>query len=837
MTTSAPTHGPAANGSSHGAHGSHNGSSHGAHHGGPSQDGSGNGSADEFHPEFGEGLDPVTGSIADSVDLWPNGGGYGASAPRYGGAHAPNQPFAGRPAGPARPASAASVFTPRPQSSRDRAAEQAEQSRDRTGGAADTWDIREAFLNLAAGRLTDTARNDAARAHAFLTQFGFEAEDIAKLHFGLYPDPAEVEEYLKRCGFAEEAVRNSGLTRDRRGDRRTDWAGCLVLPIDDETGRCVDLAVIDPTPGPHRVMQVGLVRGADESGVVAYGLRSALQEQRGDRKGTLTLTEDLLEACLLNARGFGPVAAIGGEGSAFVARRWEELARLGIGSVTLAFREDDGRHDAVRDCLVHALRARTAPEVYVLEPTGPADCETLAETVRVHGVAAAERRLAHRSLAFHGKDFGAAPRQGGLPDWAHREPAPARPERAAPAPKPQPRFNRTPQPQPQRDSLGDFRERVRAELARLPHGVERRAAAELFAEVDAALAARDFDRARDLLSRAFAVTRAERAENGRSRYTAYGEAGTWGEGANPHREPLNDESGRSWFSAPGRTDGHARAWAFDGYRGEERDATSCTLSTILDELCNAGRGPVICDRLHGETAAAIRPGSLTALTAADPAASLAMVCDRVADALDRCDHAPLTVILRDASPGAFTAMLIAHLTARLNGGHGLTAGEVDARLAGRDADHHYTAKPWLADEAADRLRTHGDRLRVVDARGAAFGEVLHTLTRTGSLHARGSQAEGQNPHAGGVLCDAATADELSRLAEFAAETGCWALAATAPCTPVQHTEPVWYAADARGSWQPERPTRNRSVEREARESARLRQFRDLVGEWIARAAA
>ncbi|MFH5803624.1 hypothetical protein [Alienimonas sp. DA493] len=845
MTTSAPTHGSPANGSAahgaaaHGANGSANGTQHGApsHHGAPSSDGAANGAGAESHGEFGEGLDPLTGSIADAVDLWPHGGGYGSSAPRYGSEHAPNQPFAGRPAGPARPASAASVFTSRPLSSedrraQDRRAEQAEQARDRTGGAADTWDIREAFLNLAAGRLTDTARNDAARAHAFLTQFGFEAEDIARLNFGLYPDPAEVEEYLKRCGFAEQAVRNSGLTRDRRGDRRTDWAGCLVLPIDDETGRCVDLAVIDPAPGPHRVMQVGLVRGAEESGVVAYGLRSALQDSRGDRKGTLTLTEDLLEACLLNARGFGPVAAIGGEGGTFVARRWEELARLGIGSVTLAFREDEGRHDAVRDCLVHALRARTAPEVYVLEPTGPADCETLAETVRVHGVGAAERRLAHRTLAFHGKDFGAAPRQGGLPDWAKREPAPA----PKPAPAPQPRFNRTPQP-PQRDALGDFRERVRAELARLPHGPERRAAAELFAEVDAALAARNFDRARDLLSRAFSFTRPDRGETGRSRYSAYGEAGTWGEGAHESREPLNDESGRSWFSAPGRTDGHARAWAFDGYRGEERDATSCNLSTVLDDLCNAGRGPVICDRLHGETAAAIRPGTLTALTAADPAASLAMVCDRVADALERCDHAPLTVVLRDATPGAFAAMLIAHLTARLNGGHGLTAGEVDARLAGRDADHHYTAKPWLADEAADRLRTHGDRLRVVDARGAAFGEVLHTLTRTGALHARGAQAEGQNRHAGGVLCDAATADELSRLAEFAAETGCWALAATAPATPVQHTEPVWYAADARGAWQPERPTRNRSVEREARESARLRQFRDLVGEWIARAAA
>ena len=210
------------------------------------------------------------------------------------------------------------------------------------------------------------------------------------------------------------------------------------------------------------------------------------------------LTEDLLDACLLNARGFGPVAAIGGEGGAFTPRRWEELSRLGIGTVTLAFREDDGRHDAVRDCLVHALRARTAPEVYVLEPTGPADCETLAETVRVHGVAAAEARLHRRTLAFHGKDFGAAPRTGAVADWAVRqnEPAPA----PKPQPKPQPRFRRD--PGPRRASWESLREKARAEMLRLPpNSAARRAAAVLFAEVDSALAAGDFARARDLLTR------------------------------------------------------------------------------------------------------------------------------------------------------------------------------------------------------------------------------------------------------------------------------------------------------------------------------------------------
>ncbi|MEM9702348.1 MAG: hypothetical protein AAF907_07880, partial [Planctomycetota bacterium] len=233
--SSAPTH-PAANGAS----------SNGIHSNGTGTNGA------HGSPEFGEGIDPLAagssaGSIADAVDLWPNGGGYGRPFPtreatgREPASHAPHPPFAGRPAGPARPASVGSVFTARPQTAR----QQFEESRQRDarfdaqGGAADTWDIREAFLNLAGGRLIDTARNDAARAHAFLTQFGFEQSDIEALGFGLYPEPAEVEEYLRRCGFAEEAVKSSGLTRDRRGDRRTNWTGALVLPIDDENGRCV----------------------------------------------------------------------------------------------------------------------------------------------------------------------------------------------------------------------------------------------------------------------------------------------------------------------------------------------------------------------------------------------------------------------------------------------------------------------------------------------------------------------------------------------------------------------------------------------------------------------
>ena len=187
-------------------------------------------------------------------------------------------------------------------------------------------------------------------------------------------------------------------------------------------------------------------------------------------------------------------------------------------------------------------------------------------------------------------------------------------------------------------------------------------------------------------------------------------------------------------------------------------------------------------------------------------------------------------MLRNASPGAFAALLVTHLTGRLSGGSGLTAGEVDARLAGRDAAHRYAAKPWLADEAADRLRSLGDRVVVVDARRADFAAALTELERSGKVPA--SSGNG----AGGVLCDAADAADLSKLADFAARTGCWCVAATAPNAPAEHVEPVWHAAPAAREWTNGKAD-DGGDERNGTPDGRLDRFRSLVGEWIDRAGA
>src|SRR5690606_636964 len=87
-------------------------------------------------------------------------------------------------------------------------------------------------------------------------------------------------------------------------------------------------------------------------------------------------------------------------------RRWEELARQGVEAVTLAFGNDATRQRDVREALDHALKARSAPEVFVLERTQLLENETLADVARRLGLEACRKAASARSLAFHGKDFG-----------------------------------------------------------------------------------------------------------------------------------------------------------------------------------------------------------------------------------------------------------------------------------------------------------------------------------------------------------------------------------------------------------------------------------------------
>ena len=340
----------------------------------------------------------------------------------------------------------------------------------RTGG------IREAFLGFAQAALTApgiaaysqgmAARPDrpsesfaTARALAAAAAFGFTSEELRRAGCGLYAGSAAVREDLRAVGFTDAQIDAARLTADDAGRPRAELAGCLVLPITDETGQLIDFLFVQPADdAAHGFGSRQLLYGAATTGMVAAGLQVALSRPAG--RSDLVLVDDIAEGLLLQCRGLHAVAAVGGTGADLSPRRWEELARLGVTTVTLAFRRDEGHAAAVRDALVGALRARTAPEVYVANPF-PAGERSAADLVRRFDREATLSALAARSLAFHDKDFGAAgrtrpaadetlawtapPRQSEMPSptrWetSHTEPAP----QPAPARTAAPRFEFAP---------------------------------------------------------------------------------------------------------------------------------------------------------------------------------------------------------------------------------------------------------------------------------------------------------------------------------------------------------------------------------------------------------
>jgi hypothetical protein len=278
------------------------------------------------------------------------------------------------------------------------------------------------------GRPSEAAA--AGRALAAAEAFGFTREEVRRLGCGLYAGPAAVREDLRGVGFTDEQIDAARLCCDDAGRPRAELAGCLVVPLTDEHGRLCDFLFLTVGETGRSFVGYRYLYGPAKSGVVAFGLslRETRDERRGSRENAhgsrspdsglrpldshLVLVEDVIDALLLQCRGLHHVAAIGGPGREFSPRRWEELARLGVSSVTLAFRRDDRHAGSVRDALVSALRARTAPEVFVANPY-PAGERSAADVLRRFGKDTCAAALSARSLAFHDKDFGAAGRERG----------------------------------------------------------------------------------------------------------------------------------------------------------------------------------------------------------------------------------------------------------------------------------------------------------------------------------------------------------------------------------------------------------------------------------------
>ncbi len=477
----------------------------------------------------------------------------------------------------------------------------------------------------------------------FLESRGFYPEEIPHLKLGLYTTTEDVRSYLRSAGFSETAIAESGLVSDELGTLRHDWHGCLLVPLEEERGRILDVLAVIPTALPGHPIRYEFARGSMRSGLIAYGLKTALAAPAGLKN--LVLVEDVLEALYLQCRGFTNVVAVGGDGREFSSKRWEDLARMGVEAVTLAFGNDATRQRDVREALDHALRARTAPEVFVLERTQLLENETLADVARRHGLEACRKAASAKSLAFHGKDFG----------WSHPREAAASNGHAVPT-----TFHRE-----------NYWAYLRAETDKIPRTHERSVVQGTISEVEQALYHRHFRQARAIL-----------------------EARMGGFGLPVHRPEVRTQD----------------------------------VNTVLDRLCEESARSVIPDYLGRYDGHELQAGTVAILANESVRGRLADLCSRLVTALETRADQTWLVVCREFSEETIVLGLIAHLTRRMTTSQGLTFAEIQARLSGRDPSDGYGDKPWLVDEAVDRLRHWTERLKFF-ADSAHAPHSIHAIER------------------------------------------------------------------------------------------------------------
>lgn len=534
--------------------------------------------------------------------------------------------------------------------------------RSRGGRAAN---IREAFLGFCQASLFSpgtTVHFDrpseaaaAAKALAAAERFGFSRNEIQRLGCGLYSSPAALREDLRSVGFSDAEIESARITRDDAGRPRAEFSGCLVVPLTDENGQLCDFLLLTVNEQGRAFCGYRFLDGPVRSQIVAYGLQTALSRPHG--RESLVLVDDVLECLLLQCRGIHSVAAIGTSGGDFSPRRWEELARLGVATVTLAFRNDERRATDVRDALVNALRARTAPEVFVAEAY-PAGERSAADVLRRFGKDTCAVALATRSLAFHHKDFGAADRVRSVA------------AETVPHIAPEPPLSRREVVQPAAPHREAFQRHV-AELAAALPAEDRSVAEQVIAAFHHAIEDNDLARAG---------------------WTIDGYVAN-----NPYfwmsHQPLRPSV--AMFS----TAGH-------------QSASVSSSAAVLDRMTKSPQTADVPLEMHdyrGRDAAS----AVEWITSASSRSRLAALCERIADALERQPLVGFVVACCEHTDRQVVLALATHLASRFSQGSGLSIDEVRSRLAGVEPSGGFRDRPWLADEAADRLRLWSSRLTFV----------------------------------------------------------------------------------------------------------------------------
>ncbi len=492
--------------------------------------------------------------------------------------------------------------------------------------------VLDAFLGYAEMRLAEHTttprghrfRTPATVAQEHLRQRGFSEVEIREIHFGLYTSPQDVHDHLRRMGFSETAIRESGLVYDADGRPRHDWSGNVVVPLAvNQDVYCFD---------PQNPSDARFLRGPNVDDVAAYGIDEAREAL--PQWGRLLLVEDVVDAIYLRRHGLPETAATGCPPAQFTPQRWRALVRDGVESVTLAFSHDGTRERRIREALSHALVARTAPEVYVVDGRVLRENDSAAECVRHFGAERLRTAIRNAQHAFGSKDYGRG-----------REPFVERPAR-----------------RPHEYWAGDeavarFRAYLVGEIDKIARPAERAAWHAFLVDVESALHRGEFARARTLVD-------------------------DWYTRLHPRAEPRP--------TSPAGTLGDVLTSIRAGGRREQveietLDASAETVDAYVETI-----------------AVASRSGRLQA------------VCERLSEAIRTNPEGRHVVLCREFTPRTIAFGLLCRLANELTDGPGLDAEQVWDRFVGRDDQRGYDDRPWIVDEAVDRLRRSFDCVEFVE---------------------------------------------------------------------------------------------------------------------------
>lgn len=497
----------------------------------------------------------------------------------------------------------------------------------------------------------------AAQALVDLDKAGLTREEIQSLEFGFYTTPSDIHGFLRGVGFTEQQIIDSQLVYDAEGHLNHSLAGSVLLPVRNAEGARVDYLVFSPIDGHICQSHPQLLRNNTSK---TFGLEQVkATPELGDH---VLMVESVLDAVYLQCRGFHHTLAIAGEGKVLSPRRWEELADKGIDQVTLL---TGASSLSTRNALEHALKARRAPQVLLIEDHHFSTQISPAAFVQQYGVEAFRTVLTKRSHAFHSKDFGWTP-------W--------KPVEAAPQVTPQP----APPKAEVESAFSGLRfknwewkngfhytaavNHLRHLATQLPHPAEQQWAEQWIQQIDMALQNNELAKAKTL-------------------FQQFGQ----------------------WQSA---------AWMTPGFWNAPPVApkpyTTQSTSEVLENLFDQTREEELSEELKGYAGDDLQAGEVVSIYSTSAQGQLAQMADCLLDRLQNSLEGECLVIT-----GTFTAEqillgVITSLVRRLTDDQDVTLQQVQMRLSGQQPEGGFEFKPWVVDEAVDQVKGWASRLTFIN---------------------------------------------------------------------------------------------------------------------------